>query len=162
MWLFIMDKIIVTRDYNGEIIELWQDAFGDSREDVIFFLQNAKNINCLCFYNNTLLCSMLFLVDCKVKGVDFKYIYAACTSESARDKGYMSNLLTYCREKYNNLILIPADKDLVNYYSKRKFKHKIDIKDILFNERDEIKEYLFEGCSLENPFALAYVYKKGE
>lgn len=156
-----MDKIIETVDYDDKIIALWQEAFGDSREDVIFFLQNAKNICCLCLYDNTL-CSMLFLVDCKVNGVDFKYIYAACTAECARKKGYMSKLLMYCQEKYDNLILIPADKDLVNYYLKRKFKHKIDINDILFNERNEIQEYLFEGCSLKNPFALAYVYKKGE
>ncbi len=156
-----MDKIIETADYNDEIIALWQQAFGDSREDIIFFLENAKNISCLCCYEKSL-CSMLFLVDCKVKGVDFKYIYAACTAERARKRGCMSRLLAYCQEKYYNLILIPADKALINYYLKRKFKHKIDIKDILFNECDEIKEYLFEGCSLENPFALAYVYEKGE
>ncbi|MCH5320964.1 MAG: GNAT family N-acetyltransferase [Eubacterium sp.] len=153
-----MDKIIETTSYDDEIIALWQEAFGDSREDIVFFLENAKNISCLCYYGDCL-CSMLFLVDCTVNGMAFKYIYAACTAVSARKKGYMSKLLEYAQKKYNNVLLIPADKELVNYYSNRKFKHKIDIKDILFNECDEIKEYLFEGCSLNEPIALAY---KGE
>ena len=150
-----MDKIIEAASYDDEIVSLWQKTFGDSREEVLFFLERAKNISCLSYYDDRL-CSMLFLVDCTVNSEPFKYIYAACTAMSARKKGYMSELLEYAQKKYINVLLIPADEDLVNYYSNRKFKHKIDISDILFNECDEIKEYLFEGCSLEKPFALAY------
>lgn len=151
-----MLNITETKKYNNEIIELWQDAFGDSQEDVIFFLENAKNISCL-YLSDAKLCSMLFLVDCRVNHNDYKYIYAACTSKECRNNGYMSSLLAYAQEHYNKLVLIPADDSLVNYYSDRKFNHKIDIKDILFNECKEIKEYLFEGCTLNEPFALAYI-----
>lgn len=154
----IMDKIVETTSYNDDIIKLWQQAFGDSKEDVLFFLEKCANKSCLCYYDG-MLCSMLFLVDCSVNGEDFKYIYAACTSEKCRKKGYMSKLLEYCQSKYSNLLLIPADENLVNFYSNRDFKHKIEINNILFNECQEIKEYLFEGCSLKNPFALAF---KGE
>ncbi|MGN1202248.1 MAG: GNAT family N-acetyltransferase [Eubacterium sp.] len=150
-----MDKIVEITKYDDEIIALWQEAFGDSREDVLFFLESCKNKSCLCFYNNRL-CSMLFLVDCKVNGVSFKYIYAACTGNACRKKGYMSKLLEYCQRNYGRAVLIPADENLADYYLKRKFNHKINVNDILFNECREIEEYLFEGCSLKEPFALAY------
>lgn len=151
-----MVNIIETKEYNDEHIALWQQAFGDSREDVLFFLENAKHISCLCLYDNKL-CSMLFLVDCKVDENNHKYIYAACTDKTCRKNGYMSMLLNYAQNNYNNIVLIPADDSLVNYYAKRNFNHKVDINNILFNECSEIKAYLFEGCSLETPFALAYI-----
>jgi hypothetical protein len=151
-----MDKIIETKEYDEEIIKLWQQAFKDSREDVIFFLENARNVSCLCYYSDDCLCSMLFLVDCVVDDNNFKYIYAACTNENCREKGYMSKLLDYSQRNYQNVLLIPADEDLVKYYSNRKFTYKVDIDNILFDECSEIKEYLFEGCSLSKPFALAF------
>lgn len=154
-----MDSIIETEIYGEDIIRLWQEAFGDSREDILFFLNNAKNKRCLCLYSCDKLCSMLFLVDCTVNGEGYKYIYAACTDRKCRGEGHMSALLEYSCTHYKNVLLIPADSDLVNYYSKRNFNHKLNINDILFNECTEIKEYLFEGCSLKEPFALAY---KGE
>lgn len=154
-----MDNIIETVDYGEDIIALWQEAFGDSREDVLFFLNNAVNKSCLCRFDGKKLCSMLFLVDCIVNSVSYKYIYAACTSKECRKYGYMSELLKYCQSKYDNILLIPADEDLVRYYIKRNFIHKVDINNIVFNETGDIKDYLFEGCSLKEPFALAY---KGE
>ncbi|MDE5984799.1 MAG: GNAT family N-acetyltransferase [Eubacterium sp.] len=151
-----MVNIIETKEYNDEHIALWQQAFGDSRDDVLFFLENTEHLSCLCLYDNNL-CSMLFFVDCKVAENNYKYIYAACTDKSCRANGYMSMLLNYAKMHYNNLVLIPADASLVNYYFERNFDYKVDINNISFNECNEIEEYLFEGCSLENPFALAYI-----
>ncbi|MDE6470437.1 MAG: GNAT family N-acetyltransferase [Eubacterium sp.] len=153
-----MVSIIETKEYNEEHIALWQQAFGDSEDDILFFLENTKHMSCLCLYDDRL-CSMLFLVDCKISVSDnaYKYIYAACTDKACRSSGYMSMLLSYAKANYSNIVLIPADDSLVSYYSERNFNYKVDINSILFNECDEIKEYLFEGCTLENPFALAYI-----
>lgn len=149
-----MISIYETTKYSPSVVSLWQEAFGDSKEDVLFFLNNCQNKSCLCAEKNSSLLSMLFLVDCEINGEIFKYIYAACTSKNARNLGYMSKLLEYCNSKYDNVILIPADDKLADYYLKRGFTHKININNILFNESEEIKEYLFEGCSLKKPFAL--------
>lgn len=150
-----MISIYETTRYSTSVISLWQESFGDSKEDVLFFLNHCRNKICLCAEKNGELLSMLFLVDCMVNGDAYKYIYAACTSKNARKNGYMSRLLDYCISKYNKVLLIPADEKLVDYYSKRGFTHKTNMNNILFNESDEIKEYLFEGCSLAKPFALA-------
>lgn len=156
MWQYIMVNIIETKEYNEQHVALWRQAFGDSREDVLFFLENARHMTCLSLYEDEL-CSMLFLVDCKIGNKDYKYIYAACTDKECRGNRYMSMLLNYAQANYSNIVLIPADDSLVHYYSKRNFNHKVDINNILFNECSEIKAYLFEGCSLETPFALAYI-----
>lgn len=142
-------------DSMEDIVLLWQEAFGDSREDIVFFADNLRHGKAIGLYEGDDLLSMLYLIDCTVCGEPFKYIYAACTANRARRNGCMSTLLDYCLSAYSNVLLVPADNDLVLYYSKRNFTHKIDISNILFNESEEIKEYLFDGCALDKPFALA-------
>lgn len=138
------------------IIPLWQEAFGDSEEDILFFLNNCKNMKCLGFFDENELSSMLFLVDCKLNGDKYKYIYAACTYENKRGRGDMSKLLDYCKSEFNKVCLIPADDKLVDFYFKRKFDIKFELNQMQFDESEEIKEYLLEGCTLDKPFILAH------
>ena len=146
--------------YNDKnlIVPLWQEAFGDSKEDILFFIDNCKNMKCLGYFDDNKLSSMLFLVDCKIDNIDFKYIYAACTYKAKRGRGDMSKLLNYSKAEFKNVCLIPADDKLVNFYSKRGFNIKFGLNEIGFDESEEIKEYLFEGCQLKEPFILAYKY----
>ena len=129
-------------DDSNKIIPLWQEAFGDSKEDILFFLKNCKKKTALGFFDDGELCSMLFLVDCKLSGEKCKYIYAACTYKNHRGKGYMSNLLEYCQENYDLLSLIPADNSLVRFYNKCAFTYREDIVNIYFDESEDIEEYL--------------------
>lgn len=147
-------------DNSADIIKCWEEAFGDSYDEILFFINNAQSSKCLAYYDGEEIASMLFLVDCKVKLLDSKYIYAACTLKKYRQCGYMSRLLKYAQENYNSICLIPAEEWLIDYYFKRGFTNKISIDNIVFNQTDEINEYLFEGCKLENPFGLQYY--KGE
>lgn len=155
-----MVSIAETNSYDKSIIALWQEAFGDTEEDIQFFIDDCKNKSVLTLYDDNELCAMLFLVDADVNGNKYKYIYAACTFKKFRGKGYMTELLSYAVNAYHNVLLIPADSKLVTYYRKRNFDKIIEIDNIKFNECSEIKEYLFEGCSLDKPFALAFI--KGE
>lgn len=156
-----MSKIIETKRFDDEgIIRLWREAFGDSREDIEFFLDSCEYKSILCCYNdNEQLCSMLFLVDASVNGERYKYIYAACTLKEYQHLGLMTDLLDFAKSNYSRIILVPANSTLADYYIKRDFTNRIDIKDISFFEIEDIEEYLFEGCELSEPFALAY---KGE
>lgn len=146
-------------DNPDDIVSLWAETFGDTADDILFFINNLSHGSAIAYYSDDKPASMLYLVDCTVNGIDYKYIYAACTALAARKRGYMSLLLDYCREHFKNIILIPADENLVTYYSKRGINEKIEINNITFYESKEITEYLFEGCKLEKPFALGY---KGE
>lgn len=146
---------VAQASFDESVISLWQQAFGDSREDVEFFLNNCRNKICLCLKDGEKLLSMLFLVDCKVDSTDFKYIYAVCTDGEYRNNGFSTKLLHYCFESYDRLLLIPADNNLARFYYNRGFVNKIDIEKIKFDESEEVKEYLLEGCFLEKPFALS-------
>ena len=138
-----------------DIIQLWSGAFGDTRKDVLFFIDNAVGADCLAYYEGKTAASMLYLVDCFFGGKKGKYIYAACTDSRFRKQGMMSKLLEYAATLgYPYICLIPATDNLINYYSKRGFNHKIAIEGISFEQIPEIKEYLFEGYRLTVPCAL--------
>lgn len=143
-----------------DIVPLWSEAFGDSREDIVFFIDNIRNGVCLAEFQNDKAVSMLYLVDCSLNSKQAHYIYAACTDSKSRKKGYMAGLIKYCIDNYDRVCLIPADEHLVNYYNKQGlvFMHPVD--DLKFNEcRELIDEYLYAGCSLDSPVVLA---NKGE
>ena len=74
---FVTDK--------NKIIELWQEAFGDSRGEILYFTDNLKNGKCIGISEVDELASMLFLVKCNFGS----YIYAACTRKKYRGGGYM-------------------------------------------------------------------------
>lgn len=144
-------------DDTKQIIKIWQQAFGDTDEEIIFFIENCKNKSCLGFFENERLVSMMYLVECTCDGERSKYIYAACTLEDMQGRGYMSMLLDYCKENFNSFCLIPADEKLVEFYYSRGLIDKTEIKYLSFDEAEKIKEYLFEGCELEKPFVMKYI-----
>ncbi len=146
--------MIKTVTNQQEIISLWQEAFGDTKEDILYFLDNAQNINCLGFYCEDTLASMLFEVDCECEGKKAVYVYAACTLKKYRSKGFMSHLLEYSKNNHDTVCLIPANSELDVYYRKRGFTKTAQLSSILFNESKEIKDYLFEGCTLKEPYIL--------
>lgn len=135
---------------NEVIIPLWQEAFGDSKEDILFFLENCKHKVCLGYFKDNILLSMLFIVKCSLG----YYIYAACTKKEARKNGTMSTLLDYCKRNYSNLCLIPANEPLISYYKNRGFTKEAPISLLTFEETSKICDYLLEGCELDNPFIL--------
>lgn len=147
---------IKNADNDMQVYDLWSEAFGDTNEDIKFFLDNCNHKTCVGYYKNNRLVSMLFLVDCSVHDIKSKYVYAACTLKSCRSLGLMTKILDYCKSNNDNICLIPANDALIDYYNKREFSIKISINDIKFSETDEIKEYLLEGYALSEPCALMY------
>lgn len=137
-----------------DIIKVWQDAFGDSKEDVLFFINNVKNAKCLAYYDNDNIASMLYLIECNY-GL---YIYAASTLKDYKKRGYMTKLLDYCKNEFNEICLIPATENLIKFYQDRGFNESYPANKLKFNQIDDINEYLFEGCELDKPIIL--VYKK--
>lgn len=141
-----------------DIINLWHEAFGDNKSDIEFFIENIKYAKCIGYFENNILQSMLYLIDCSYNGNACRYVYAACTYLESRGRGYMSELLDYCKQS-GDFCLIPANRKLIDYYKNRGLTEVIDINNISFEQSEEIIEYLFDGCSLEKPIGLLY---KGE
>ncbi len=143
-----------------EIAALWQQAFGDSYHEIMFFIANVKNARCLMAYEGEKPVSMMYLVPCRINGEAYSYIYAACTLQAYEGKGYMTRLLAYCREQNWNVCLIPASDTLVDFYKKRGLEIPVPIEDLEFEQTDEIMEYLLEGYELSSPAALRSEVKK--
>lgn len=140
----------------NQIVPLWQQAFGDSEEDILYFADNVTNAKCFGYFCNNKPVSMLYLVACKLGDNNAHYIYAACTLKEFQGNGYMSKLIDYCQFNFGDICLIPAKEGLIDYYSKRKFAHKADISSVSFQQQDLITQYLFEGCELQKPFLLVF------
>lgn len=155
-----MIKIFETNYYNEDIIKLWNNSFGDTREEILFFIHNCVNKSCLCFEYNGRIASMLFLVDGHYNNKKCKYIYAACTDKDYRNNGFMCNLLDYSLRSFENVLIIPANADLAVYYKKHGFTYELDINKFHFDESKEICEYLFDGCETETPVLLSNKPKK--
>ena len=146
----------------NDIIEVWQEAFGDSKEEILFFVNNVKNADCIGYYIEGKIASLMYLVECKAEGIKSNYIYAACTLNKYRGRGYMTKIIEYAKEKYDSVCLIPASDSLVDYYSDRGLDIKISINSIQFNQEAEIEEYLFEGYKLSEPCALFFRGEKDD
>ena len=142
-------------DNKEEIISLWSSVFGDSKEDVQYFIDNLQHGKCLTYSVNDRAVSMLYLVDCSIKNEKAKYIYAACTYKEFEGRGYMTKLIDYAYDNNcEKLCLIPANNSLIDFYKNRGFNSSTDIKDLIFDESDEINEYLFEGFELDKPIVM--------
>lgn len=148
-----MIKITENRE---DIIALWKEAFGDSEEEIAFFIENVNDAECLAYYVDGEIASMMYLVKCRIKSAESYYIYAACTAEKHREKGLMSKLIDFAEKEYPSLCLIPANDGLIDYYSQRGLSRIIKIEDISFEQTQEIEEYLFEGYELTKPLALMF------
>ena len=149
-------KISFTDD-REQIISLWSAVFGDSREDIEFFLDECRNKRCLGFFADGTLVSMLFLVDCKYAEYNGQYIYAVCTDESFRKRRYSSQLITEAKKQIKDFLwLIPANDGLFSFYAKHGFETKLESVGeyeykIEFDENSEIIEYLYDGSDYEFP-----------
>lgn len=114
-------------DING-IVNLWNEAFGDSENEIRFFLDNKfVPENTLIVEKNGLIASMLFLLDGNMRINNRKYssyyLYAACTAKKFRGKGYMSFLLEKANEVAfsrgkDYICLMPGEKSLFDFYEK--------------------------------------------
>ena len=149
-------------DNREQIISLWSAVFGDSRADIEFFLDECKNKSCLGLFADGKLVSMLFLVNCKYSEYNGKYVYAVCTAENHRKRGYSSRLLCEAKKYMSDFLwLIPANDGLFEFYAKHGFETKLFSNSIFehnieFDESKEIIEYLYEGSDYAFPKGMIY------
>ena len=126
-----MIRLSDNNDLKG-IISLWQEAFGDSESDILFFLNSHYNPeNTVVYEYNNEIASVLFLIEgnMHIKNVDYPsyYLYAACTLKKYRGKGLMSEMLDFAKKIAISrncffIALKPAEKSLFDYYSRFGYK----------------------------------------
>lgn len=140
-----MIKFTDTTEYREDVISLWNECFGDSREYIEFFLENCSH-ECIGFFENGSLLSMLFLLDGAIDKYILKYIYAACTARKFRGRGYMSEIMeyakTYCGEiGCDGIFLVPAEESLYSFYSRFGFESVFNRYDLSFKGGIQIENF---------------------
>lgn len=135
-----------------DIIHLWQQCFGDSRDYVEFFLKECPKENELFLYKNDkeeavgmmLLMAGKIATEGKVRKV--YYLYALCVDERFRGRGIAEELLGFAKKsaKGDNaeLCLVPSSEKLRSYYAKRGF---IDVFVRTEQELDVNKADMYKG-----------------
>ena len=137
-----MIKVYSADNLNREaVIDLWMASFGDTREYVEFFLDDCSRFDCVEYFIEDKLVSMLFLLEGKLAGVKCKYLYAACTHKDFRRRGLMEELIeytkSYCKQKnYSSIFLVPANKKLYSYYAKFGFISSFNKKSLIVKSSD--------------------------
>lgn len=142
-----------------QISKLWQIAFGDNDEDVVFFADNLKNGKCIGYFIDETLVSMLYLIECRLDDFEYEYVYvyAANTLPEYRGNGYMAELLNFVKKEYKYICLIPANEGLIEFYKNNEFFYFSDISKLVFDECEAlINDYLYEGCNLDRPVVQVY------
>lgn len=144
-----MVRLSKSDDISG-IISLWKEAFGDSDEDIRFFLDaNYKPENTLVNECDGKITSVLFLLDgyMHIKNNDYPsyYLYAACTLKEYRGRGQMAELLEFAKElsRYRNKYFIslkPAEESLFEYYSRFGYRTAFYKKSAVINLSDILSD----------------------
>ena len=128
----------------NDIISVWNESFGDSYEDIKFFLDSryVSENTVVCEHDGKVV-SVLFLLDGSmyINGSDYPsyYLYAACTLTEFRGKGIMAQMLSFAkslsesRNKYF-IVLKPGEKSLFGYYEKFGYKTVFSNKIVEIND----------------------------
>ena len=154
------------KEDKDEILDLWQEAFLEKREDVEPFVDEYLEYFVL-LKSNEVVCSMLSMLPVFINNEKGRYIYAVATKKEYQNRGYSSKLLEYVYE-YINInnekfsVLVPANDSLFGFYEKRGYntincieKNSVTCDKVVENDYeiktiDEIEYYNKRGEKLKN------------
>ena len=118
--------ILADWEREQELIEIWQQSFGDGEEYIRMFLdRNGSRIKIVAYETDSKLVSVAYLlpVTYHAAGAETmacQYLYAAATLPEYRGRGYFSDILKYIRENMPEpVILVPGEASLAAYYEKQ-------------------------------------------
>ncbi|MBR6596115.1 MAG: GNAT family N-acetyltransferase [Oscillospiraceae bacterium] len=113
----------VPKQYH-ELVELWQEAFGDTEEYIDgFFCTAFSPARCRCMVINKTVAAALYWMDVRLGEQRFAYLYAVAVAKKHRDKGMGKMILQDVHEQlslrgYDGVLLVPGSESLRGYYEK--------------------------------------------
>lgn len=107
-----------------QLVQLWQEAFGDTEEFIDgFFCTAFSPARCRCMIINKKVAAALYWMDVRLGKQRFAYIYAVAVEEKRRGKGLGKALLEDAQSHlalrgYDGVLLVPGSESLRGYYEK--------------------------------------------
>ena len=105
---------------------LWQEAFGDTPEDVENFYSTAFSFDRCLMAEEQKPVGGIYWIDARISGQKVAYLYAFAVAEECRGQGIGKTLLekaleTLKGEGYKAAVLVPGEESLYSYYEKAGF-----------------------------------------
>ncbi len=140
-------------------VELWHEAFGDSKEYISFFHGTHDGCTCIMQTEGDELASALYLIDGELCGQKGCYLFAAATFKRFRGQGHMASLLRKAERfaKGNGrsfIALVPAESSLFGYYSRFGYKTAFYAKQQPLTNEIGTAENVFEWCSEHTDYIM--------
>ena len=115
-----------------QLISLWQEAFGDTAEEALFYFQHRhKQQNMFVFEIGSEISGMLSMLPVHLHSpkqiIQARYVFAVATKKTRRGQGISTRLLEAAHQKMqaegsSASILVPAEPSLFEFYGKRGYK----------------------------------------
>lgn len=118
-------------DVRKDVVSLWNEAFGDTEEEISLFLSIVNEENLITRVEDGRVVSQLFLLEGNVvdgkKSTPAYYLYAAATLKAYRGRGIMGELISEAVEKAKRegkgyILLLPGEEWLYSYYERFGFR----------------------------------------
>ena len=103
---------------------LWQEAFGDSEEELSLFEGHAFSSARFAYRREDgTLAAALYFFDCTCRGKRIAYLYAIATAKAYRGRGLCRALMAQVHTRlaaagYAGALLVPAEESLFAFYEK--------------------------------------------
>lgn len=159
-----------------QLISLWQEAFGDTEEEALFYFQHRhQHQNMLVFEMGSEISGMLSMLPVHLHSpkqiISARYVFAVATKKARRGQGISTRLLEAAHQKMQRegssaSILVPAESSLFEYYGKRGYQTGFQV-DQVHLKAGEISSWGAEGrlerCDAANYLAIRDdVYKNSQ
>lgn len=121
-----------TKEYLGQLKELWAKTFGDTRQAIdLYFQEGCRLSDVLADVEGGRLCAMASLLPLRLdwggKTLEGRYVYAVATDETERGKGRSTRLLERAHAVMQEQgvaasVLVPASESLFSFYERRGYR----------------------------------------
>lgn len=111
-----------------QLMQLWQEAFGDTEEFVDgFFCTAFSPARCRCVTIDSKVVAALYWMDVTCEGQRFAYLYAVAVAEKHRGKGLCAALMADTHAHltlrgYDGVLLVPQEEGLRKMYEKMGYR----------------------------------------
>lgn len=126
--------------HKGQIIDLWNKAFGDKAEDIERYLKTILEYF-LVYEEGGTVKGMLSVLPISFCGKNGGYVYAVTTLNEYRGQGICNRLMEYVKadKKYDFLVLKPQNESLIDFYKKMDFEKvpQFTKKEICVKEKED-------------------------
>lgn len=112
----------------AQLEALWQEAFGDGREQTQLFFNTAfRPERSLCIELDGSIVAALYWMDCADGCGKLAYLYAIATAAAHRGKGLCRALMEkthglLAQQGYSGAVLVPAEESLFSFYERLGYK----------------------------------------